>query len=169
MEPSALTRDVKRIVGELAPSVPIAATPALDEIEAESLKPRRFTLLLFVSFAAAALLLAMVGVYGVLSQATAERAREFGVRIALGARQRDIIGLVMRQGFVSAAIGIVVGLVGAVGVTRLLREMLFSVTPFDFVAFAAASGVMLLTALAASYVPARHATRADPLEALREG
>jgi putative ABC transport system permease protein len=169
MEPSALTRDVKRIVGELAPNVPIAGTPALEEIEAESLKPRRFTLLLFVSFAAAALLLAMVGVYGVLSQATAERAREFGVRIALGARQGDIIRLVMRQGLASAAIGIALGLVGAVAVTRLLREMLYSVTPFDLVAFGSASGVMLLTALAACYVPARHATRADPLESLREG
>ena len=169
MEPSALTRDIKRIVGELAPAVPIAGTPALEEIEAESLKPRRFTLLLFVSFAAAALLLAMVGVYGVLSQATAERAREFGVRIALGAGRRDIIGLVMRQGFASAAIGIAAGLAGAFAATRLLREMLFSVTPFDLVAFATASGVMLVTALVACYVPARHATRADPLESLRQG
>jgi putative ABC transport system permease protein len=169
MEPSALARDVRRVVAEIAPGVPVAATPALDEIEAGSLKPRRFTLLLFASFASAALLLAMVGVYGVLNQATSERMREFGVRIALGAQRGDIVRLVMRQGVTAAAVGIVVGLIGSIGATRLLRDMLYAVTPFDLVSFASASSVMLVTALAACYLPARHATRVDPLESLREG
>jgi len=116
-----------------------------------------------------ALLLAMVGVYGVLNQATSERMREFGVRIALGAQRGDIVRLVMRQGVTAAAVGIAVGLIGSIGATRLLRDMLYAVTPFDLVSFASASSVMLVTALAACYLPARHATRVDPLESLREG
>ena len=169
IEPLALAHDVKRIVAELDPSIPIAGTPAFDEIVSDSLQPRRFTLMLFVSFAAAALMLAIVGVYGVLSYGTTERAREFGVRIALGAQPRDIIAMVMRQGLASACLGIVVGLAGSAAVTRLLSSMLFTITPFDAVTFVGVSALMLATAMLACYVPARRATRVDPLVALREG
>jgi len=169
IEPSALAHDVKRIVNEIDPSIPVAGTPALDELVDDSLKPRRFTLVLFVSFAAAALMLAIVGVYGVLSHGTAERAREFGVRIALGAQPGDIVRMVMRQGLGSACLGILLGLVGSAAATRALGALLFSVTPFDAVTFSSVSALMLVTAMLACYVPARRATRVDPLVALREG
>jgi len=169
IEPSALAHDVKRIVTEIDPSIPVAGTPAFDELVDESVKPRRFTLVLFVSFAAAALLLAIVGVYGVLSHGTAERAREFGVRIALGAQPADIVHMVMRQGLGSACLGIVLGLLGSAAATRALSGLLFSVTPFDAVTFSAVSALMLTTAMVACYVPARRATRVDPLVALRAG
>jgi putative ABC transport system permease protein len=169
IEPQALAHDVKRIVTELDPSIPIAGTPALDEFESASLRPRRFTLLLFVSFAAIALMLAMVGVYGVLSHGTAERARELGVRIALGARSGDIVRMVMGQGLVSVCAGITLGLAGAAIATRALAGLLYIVTPFDALTFASVSAIMLATAMLACYLPARRATRVDPLVALREG
>ncbi len=169
IEPNALAHDVKRIVAEVDPSIPIAGIQAFDDILSYSLRPRRFTLLLFVSFAAAALLLAIVGVYGVLSHGTAERAREIGVRIALGAQPGDIVRMVMRQGLGSACVGIVIGLLGSAAATRVLSGLLFSVTPFDAVTFGAVSAIMLATAMLACYVPARRATRVDPLVALRQG
>jgi putative ABC transport system permease protein len=169
IDPSALAHDVKRIVNEIDPSIPVAGTPAFDELIDESVKPRRFTLVLFVSFAAAALLLAIVGVYGVLSHGTAERAREFGVRIALGAQPGDIVRMVMRQGLGSACVGIVIGLMGSAAATRALSVLLFSVRPFDAITFGAVSAIMLVTAMLACYIPARRATRVDPLVALREG
>src|SRR5262249_33649319 len=146
IEPTALARDVKRVVNELDPMIPIAGIQAFDEFESESLKPRRFTLFLFVSFAAVALTLALVGVYGVLSPGTAERSRGLGVRIALGAQPADIVRMVMRQGLGSACVGIVIGLAGSAAATRLLAEMLYEVTPFDSVTFLAVSAVMLFTA-----------------------
>jgi putative ABC transport system permease protein len=169
IDPRSFARDVKRIVTEMNPLVPIAGMPVLDQLVDESLKPRRFTLLLFLCFAAAALLLAMVGVYGVISHGTAERAREFGVRIAIGAQPWDIVRMVMRQGLASAALGIVVGLLGASASTHFMRGMLYSVTPFDVATFVVVSGLMLATAMLACYVPARRATRVDPLVVLREG
>jgi putative ABC transport system permease protein len=169
IDPLALSHDIKRIVNELDPSIPIAGTPTLDQVVEETLKPRRFTLLLFVSFAAAALLLAMVGVYGVLSHGTAERARELGVRIALGAQSSDILAMVMHQGLASACLGILFGLAGSAVATRALSGLLYTVTPFDAVTFAGVSALMLVTAMVACYVPARRATRVDPLVTLREG
>ncbi|MGH7617906.1 MAG: ADOP family duplicated permease [Gemmatimonadaceae bacterium] len=169
IEPNALARDVKRIVAEVDPSIPIAGIQAFDDMLSYSLRPRRFTLSLFVSFAVAALLLAMVGVYGVLSHGTAERAREFGVRVALGAQPWDIVAMVMRQGLGAACLGIVIGLAISAAATRVLSSMLFTVTPFDAVTFVGVSALMLVTAMLACYVPARRATRVDPLVALREG
>lgn len=109
----------------------------------------------------------MIGVYGVISQGTAERIREFGLRIALGAQPGDIVRLVVGQGIVAAAIGILLGLLGAMALTRLIANMLFAVDPLDAVTFAAVSGVMLTTALAACWLPAWRATRVDPLVSLR--
>jgi putative ABC transport system permease protein len=169
IEPTALAHDVKRIAAELDPTMPVAGIMSFDQLESETLKPRRFTLFLFVSFAAVALTLALVGVYGVLSHGTAERSRELGVRIALGAQPADTVRMVMRQGLASACMGIVIGLAGSAAATRPLAEMLYEVTPFDSLTFLAVSAVMLVTAMLACYVPARRATRVDPLVALREG
>jgi ABC-type antimicrobial peptide transport system permease subunit len=122
---------------------------------------------LFISFSLAALVLAIIGVYGVISQGTTERQREFGVRIALGAQRRDIIAMVMRQGLASAGLGIAIGLAGSALVTNLLRGMLFSVAPLDVPTFTAVGVVLFGTAMLACYFPASRATRVDPLTALR--
>jgi putative ABC transport system permease protein len=169
IEPHGLEHDVRRLVAELNPGLPIAAIQSFDDIVSDSLKSRRFTLALFVAFAGVALTLAIVGVYGVLSHGVAERAREIGVRIALGAAPRDIVRLVMLQGLGAAAVGVLAGLAVSFVATRFLSDMLYTVTPVDAVTFAGVSAIMLATATLASYLPARRATRVDPLTALREG
>jgi predicted permease len=166
-EPRKVSRDLKRVVAALNPELPIADLVTLDELVSTSLTSRRFTLILFVAFSLAAVVLAVVGVYGVISQGTAERWREFGVRIALGAQPRDIVRIAMRQGLTSAATGITIGAVGAAALTTLMRGMLFSVVPFDVPTYGAVGLMMLVTAMLACYVPARRATRVDPLVALR--
>ena len=166
-EPRLLARELKRAVAEINPQIPVTGITTLDEVVADSLKARRFTMLLFGCFAVAALLLAVIGVYGVISHATAERSREFGVRIALGAQPADIIRMVVGQGLVSAAAGLAVGVLGAAALTSLLRGMLFGVTPFDAVTFVAVGALMFTTAAIASYIPARRATAVQPVTALR--
>ncbi len=169
LEPSALTRDVKRLVAELNPALPVATIQSFDDIVSDSLRPRRFALTLFASFAAAALLLAVIGVYGVTSHGVAERSRELGVRIALGARAADILRLVMREGAVAAGAGVIVGAALASATSHLFGRMLFGVSPLDVTTYSVAVVAMIGTAMVASFVPARRATRADPLEALRQG
>jgi ABC-type antimicrobial peptide transport system permease subunit len=114
-------------------------------------------------------MLAVIGVYGVMSNGTSERAREVGVRIALGAQRGDIIRMILVQGLGAAVVGIAVGILGAMTLTSLLRDMLFSVTPFDPITFAGVAGLMLATATLACYLPARRATTVDPVSALRAG
>jgi putative ABC transport system permease protein len=122
---------------------------------------------MFGAFAAIALVLAAVGVYGVISYAVSQRTQEIGVRVALGAQRGDVVRLVLGQGAGLGAIGVAIGLAGALGVTRLLRTMLFGVTPFDPASFMGVSIGLTVIALAASYIPARRAARVDPVEALR--
>jgi putative ABC transport system permease protein len=169
LEPTSLAHDLKRVVAELNPALPVATIQSFDDIVSDSLRPRRFALALFATFAVAALVLAVIGVYGVTSHSVAERSRELGVRIALGARGRDILRLVMRESLVAASSGVVVGAVLAVVSGRLLGGMLFGVTALDGVTYASVVFAMLATAMLACFIPARRATRADPLEALREG
>jgi predicted permease len=169
LEPRTLSRDLKRLVAELNPALPVATIQSFDDIVSDSLRPRRFALALFATFAVAALVLAVIGVYGVTSHGVAERSRELGVRIALGARAPDILRLVMRDSLLAASIGVAVGVVLSIAPSRFLAGMLFGVTPLDALTYAFAVAAMVGTALFASFVPARRATRADPLEALREG
>jgi putative ABC transport system permease protein len=167
IEPRRVARDLKRAVAELNPELPLTSIQTLDDLVATSLTPRRFTLILFASFSFAAVVLAVVGVYGVISQTMTERSKEFGVRLALGAQSRDIVYLATRQGITPVAIGVGLGLLGAGGLTTLLRGMLFSVVPLDLPTYFGVSALMLATALLACYIPARRATRLDPLMALR--
>jgi putative ABC transport system permease protein len=167
LEPTRVERSFKRVVAELNPALPIADLETMDDLTAVSLKPRRFALTLFVCFSVAALVLAVIGVYSVINQATTERVREFGVRTALGAQRRDIVRMVMRQGFVSAGTGVGLGIAGAAALTTLLRGMLFEVVPLDALTFSMVAALMLGTSMLACYVPARRATGVDPLIALR--
>ena len=124
-------------------------------------------LLLIGSFALVALGLAAIGIYGVVSYLVTQRAREIGIRMALGARAADVLGLVLREGMAPVVLGGAAGMLAALAATRALRSMLFGVTPLDPVSFAAALALLAAVALLACYLPARRATRVDPLVALR--
>jgi putative ABC transport system permease protein len=122
---------------------------------------------MFGIFGAAALFLAGVGVYGVLSFSVSQRTQEMGVRIALGAKRRDVLGLVVRQGLMLAAIGVALGLLGAFGVTRVIQSLLYNVSTTDPISFLGVSIFLTVIAVLASYLPARRATTVDPIVALR--
>jgi putative ABC transport system permease protein len=147
--------------------LPLASGATLDALLDDTMKPRRFSLLLLGSFSLAALVLAIAGVYGLIAQSAAERTQEIGVRMALGARGPDVLGLVMRDGLTPAVTGTISGLLAAVALVRLLRGMLFGIAPLDALAFGSAAAVMLLTAVAACLLPAWRAARLDPVVALR--
>jgi putative ABC transport system permease protein len=159
--------DLKKQVWALDPLEPMYRTAALGELVDRTMVGRRFSLVLVAGFAGAALLLAAAGLYAVISSSTSQRTREFGVRIALGAGRREIVSLVLREGLVLAAIGLVVGVGGALWLTRFLRSLLFGVTATDPVTFVAVGGAVLAIAIVACYVPARRAIKVDPLIALR--
>jgi putative ABC transport system permease protein len=124
-------------------------------------------MLLLSAFAGAALLLAMIGIYGVTAYYVTQRTQEIGIRIALGAQMRDVITLVLKSGLVLAAIGVVIGLAGAFALTRWMKTLLFSVNPTDAVTLIAVCACVLITALLACLIPARRATKVDPMVALR--
>ena len=128
---------------------------------------RRLTMLLLGMFAGAALLLAMVGIYGVISYSAAQRSREIGIRMALGAQRDDVMRLVLAQGGKISAAGIVIGSAASLGLTRLMAKLLYSVSVVDPATFAVVAFVLALIATVASYIPARRALRVDPLVALR--
>jgi ABC-type antimicrobial peptide transport system permease subunit len=139
----------------------------MNEIIADSLAERRFTLILFGVFAALALLLSSLGIYGVVSYLTAQRTQEIGVRVALGAQRADVLRMILGQGIKMTALGVLIGLVAAFGLTRLMSRLLFGVSASDPVTFIAVALLLALVALAACYFPARRAARLDPMAALR--
>jgi len=165
--PGAMTGPVRALVSGLDPDLPIYFVKTLQErIDDETWFYRVFGAL-FMIMGAVALVLAAVGLYGVMAFNVSRRTREMGVRMALGARPRDVVRLIMRQGLVQLAIGLVLGLGLAYGLGSLLRVILFQVSPLDAVTYGATLAVLSLSALAASYIPARRATRVDPMVALR--
>lgn len=165
--PDRLVAGLRRIVTELDPTLPLSEVHTLEGAMAESLSLARLTNLLLTGFAGLALLLAVIGIYGVMSLNVNGRLNEFGVRLALGAAPGDVLRLVMRQGLVLALLGLVIGLGGALWLTRFLGTMLFQVSPMDPVTFATVGGILTAVAVAACYIPARRATRADPIAVLR--
>jgi putative ABC transport system permease protein len=166
-DPAGLTQAVKEQIWKIDSQLPITKVQTMNDVAAASFDARRFNMMLLTLFAGLALLLAAVGVYGVMSYAVTQRTHEIGIRMALGAQVGNVLGLVMKSGVVIATIGVAIGLAGAFALTRLMRTLLFAVEPTDKVTFAAVSLCLLLIALAACYIPARRATKVDPLTALR--
>ena len=156
----------RQIVQQVAPEVP-PRFRMLEEIVTQSVADRRFSLFLLGVFAGSALLLAMMGVYSVISVLVAQREQEMGIRVALGAQSRDVASLVLRQGTVLALIGVALGVALALALTRLLDALLYGVSATDPVSFAAVSALLVVVALVASWIPARRATRVDPITVLR--
>ena len=164
---AALIPAVRAELSRLDRNVPLARARTMDDVIKESMAERRFNLFLLGGFAVLALALAAAGTYGVMSYAVLQRTRELGIRIALGARPADVLRLVVGRGMGLAAAGVVLGICAALPLTRLIAGMLFQTPATDMATFAAAAFVLLLSAFAASYVPARRAMRVDPLSALR--
>jgi ABC-type antimicrobial peptide transport system permease subunit len=139
----------------------------MNEVVADSLAQRRFAVQVVGLFGVLALLLASIGIYGVMAYSVSQRTREIGIRVALGASRANIMKWVLRQGLILICIGLAAGLLAAVIVTRLLRTLLFGVTATDIITYVSLAAVLGVVALIACYIPARRATRVDPLTALR--
>jgi putative ABC transport system permease protein len=144
------------------------AVRTMNEVVSKSLADRRFALVVLALFAGVALLLASIGIYGVMAYTFSQRTHEIGIRVALGAQRNDILRMALGEGVILVAVGLGVGLIGALVVTRFLRAMLFSVTPTDPLTFLAIALLLATAALLACFIPARRATEVDPLVALRE-
>ncbi len=158
---------VRAALQEMNPDQVAFDPRTMDEVIAESLAGRRFSMLVFVVFAALALLLASVGIYGAIAYAVGQRTAEIGVRVALGARRGDVLRLVLGQGLKTALAGIAIGLAAALALTRLMAHLLHGVSATDPLTFAAVAVGLTAVALLASYLPARRATRIEPMVALR--
>lgn len=158
---------IRRMSRQMSSEQVIYGTQTMNQIISESLAARRFSMILLGTFAALALLLSSVGIYGVISYLVARRTQEIGIRMALGADHADVVRLVLRDGMKLAAVGVVIGIAGAFGLTRLMANMLYGISATDPITFVAVSLLLLLVALTACYIPARRAMKVDPVIALR--
>jgi len=165
--PQAFIPIARGDVAAIDRDLPLAAVRTMDQVVGRSIAERRFTMVLLASFAGVAVLLAAVGVYGVLAYVVAQRTQEIGVRLAMGAAPRDVVRLFLREGALLSAAGVVAGLAGAVAAARALTSLVFGITTTDPATFAGVAAALAVVALAASYVPARRAARVDPAVALR--
>jgi putative ABC transport system permease protein len=166
-DPLGMVAPVRAQLRSIDPEQPVFEIASIDQLLGSMVAQRRFSMALLGAFAALALALGVVGVYGVTSYLVAQRTREVGVRLALGAQPNQVVGMVVRQGMVVAAIGIALGLVGALVAGRLMSGLLYGVGPFDLATLAAVTGIIGLATLAANWVPALRAANVDPLTALR--
>ncbi|MBO0861500.1 MAG: ABC transporter permease [Chloracidobacterium sp.] len=166
-DPLKLAPAVRQQVWAINANMPVVDVMTMEQRVAQSVAPRRFQMLLFGAFAALALSLAAVGVYGVISHSVSLRTHEIGIRMALGAKPRDVLRMVVAQGMRLALVGLAIGLTGAFALTRLMASLLFSVSPADPATFAVVSMLLAGVAFLATYLPARRATRVDPMIALR--
>jgi predicted permease len=165
-DPSPLARSIRDVVRSIDPDQPVGRLETMSALVGSSLGTSRLSTMLFGLFGVVGLVLASVGIYGVMSYGVVQRTREFGVRMALGARPGDVRAMVVRQGATLTLAGIAIGVVGALLLTRLMRSLLFAVTASDPVTYVAIVGGLGAVALLASYLPARRATRVDPVIAL---
>ena len=167
IDPLSVVGGVRQAVLSIDPNQPISNISTMEKIVDESIAQRRLNMLLMGLFGGLAMLLSAVGIYGLLSHAVTQRTQELGIRMALGAQVSDVLKLVLRQGMMLALTGEAIGLVAAFALTRVIRGLLFGVTPNDAMTFVAVAGVLAIVALLACYLPARRATKVDPLIALR--
>jgi putative ABC transport system permease protein len=166
-DPAVLTSSVRAAVRAADPELPVYSARTLDELVSERTAQRRLAVLLISVFAALALVLAAVGIYGVMSYAVTQRTQEIGIRMALGAERDHIVRMVLRSGTVMALCGVGIGLVAALGLARLIAALLFQTSPADPPTFSVVPVLLLGVALLACYLPARRATKVDPIIALR--
>jgi len=157
---------MREAVRSLDPQLPLRFR-TLDQVFSSSLDQRRFSLVIFGFFGTAALLLAGMGIYGVTAYTVAQRTQEIGIRIALGAQTSDVLSLMLRKAMSLVVVGAIIGVAGAYAATRVMSNLLFGVTPTDLITFIAVPLILLLVALVACLIPARRATKVDPLIALR--
>jgi predicted permease len=165
--PDSVAEGIRADIRRAAPDLPIQSTVTMDEAVAASVAQPRFRMVLLLLFAIAATLIATCGIYGLMAYAVTQRRREIGVRMALGADRRDVLRLVLGRALRIVGAGLIVGLAGAVGVTRVLQRFLFGVTPTDPIAFTIVTLLLMAVGLMAAWLPARRATRIDPCAALR--
>jgi predicted permease len=166
-DPERLGPAAVGVIRQIDPLLPVAAVRPLDEVFAESIARPRLTAVTMTVFAAAALLLAGLGVYGIVSYSVAQRAREFGIRVALGAKPSQIIGMVVGQNLRIVVAGLILGVAAAIPVTRLMRGLLYQVGPNDPVTFVAIGAILAAVAMIAAYLPARRGTQVDPVVTLK--
>jgi putative ABC transport system permease protein len=166
-DPTRLASAVRSEVQELDPNVPVSNIKPVRQMIDERISPKRLMTYILGVFGLIALLLASIGIYGVMSYAVTQRTQEIGVRIALGAQAPDVLKLVVKKGMAMALVGVAIGLAGAYALTRVLANLLFRVSPTDLLTFAAVTISLIVVALLACYIPARRATKVDPLVALR--
>jgi ABC-type antimicrobial peptide transport system permease subunit len=159
--------EVRDAIWSVNPNLPLARVRTLAEILESSMARTEFTLVMLGISAIAAVLLGAIGIYGVISYVVAQRTREIGVRMALGARRADVSRMVLRHGGIVTAVGVAVGLVAAIALTRLMASLLYGVSAVDATTYVLAALVVSAVSLLASYIPARRATGIDPVDALR--
>ena len=168
-DPAQLTPLARQVVKSVDPGLPVFGLTPLATVVSDSLADRRFSLLLLAVFAALAVFLAAVGLYGVVAYSVSQRTQEIGVRMAIGARRGHVLSMVLTEGMKLALIGVAIGLIGALALSGLMSKMLFQVTPGDPVSYVVTAAVLVAIAALACYIPARRATRVDPIVALRQG
>jgi putative ABC transport system permease protein len=166
-DPAAMSKAVASAVHSVDSQIALAHLRTLNDVKRESLGEDRYTMVLFACFAGLALLLAAVGIYGLMAFAVSQRTSELGLRLALGASRGDVIRLILREASILAVIGLGIGLVGSVFVGRTMQTTLYGVAAIDFSVIVAVGMILLVTALFASYLPARRAAAIDPMQALR--
>jgi putative ABC transport system permease protein len=164
---ASLAPALRRVIGAIDPEMPVYHLRTMNQVMAESVSQRRFTLLLLTVFAVAALLLAAIGLYGVMSYSVMRRAPEIGVRLALGAQTKDVLKLVIGEGMKLASLGVAIGLAAAFVLARLIKSLLFGVSATDPLTFVVIALLLIFVALVACWIPARRATQVDPMVALR--
>jgi putative ABC transport system permease protein len=167
-DPTALVNSIRAAVRDADPLLPVSAVETIEQSLAESLAARRFVMLLLVGFAALALVLASIGIYGVVAYVVTQRTREMGIRLALGAHRSDVLRLIVGQSMRHVIPGVAIGGLAALGLSRLLRSQLFGIAPTDPLTFAAVASTLLIVCIVASFIPALRAARTDPLVALRD-
>ena len=166
-EPRSLTSAATKEVAAMDQDVPLFGVKSMEEYLSASVAAPRFSTTLLSIFAGVALVLTIVGLYGVMSYSVAQRTNEIGIRMALGAQSRDVLLMIVKQGSVLILLGLAIGLVGAYALTRVISSLLFGVTAKDPFTFAAVSVLLAIVALLACYIPALRATKVDPMDALR--